>query len=53
MRAGASSYRGSFLGHYLERLVYLEMPPQWLLLATGLIVGVSAAIYLRRPAAPR
>lgn len=51
LQGRASSYRGSFVTHYLERLVYLEVPPQWLLPATALIIGVSVALYLRRPVA--
>lgn len=49
-RGGTSAYSGSFVAHYFERLVYLEVEPAWVLLATGAIVGGSVAVYLRRPA---
>ncbi len=42
-RAGRASYRGSFLGHYLEALVYPDVPPA---LLTGAAVAVCAAILL-------
>jgi hypothetical protein len=47
-RGRAADYRGSFLAHYLERLIYLQVAPEWVLLGTGLIIGLAAALYLRR-----
>lgn len=47
-RGGAETYAGSFIGHYLERLVYLEIPQGWLLFFTGIVIGISAGVYLKR-----
>ena len=38
-RAGLRSYRESFLGHYLEELIYPTVPPM-------LLMGVSVAVIL-------
>ncbi len=46
-RGGGESYAGSFIGHYLERLVYLEIPQGWLLFFTGITIGISAVVYYK------
>lgn len=38
-------YRGDFLAHYAERLVYLQVSPPLVFLATLLVVGLSAWAY--------
>ena len=44
-RGGGESYAGSFIAHYLEKLVYLEIPQGWLLLLTAIVIGTSAVVY--------
>ena len=44
-RGGRESYAGSFIAHYLERLVYLEIPQGWLFLITLIVIGTSAVVY--------
>jgi hypothetical protein len=45
-KAGIESYEGSFVTHYLERIIYLQAP-QWLLviLAVALLV-LTSTLYL-------
>jgi len=38
-------YSGSFVVHYLERLIYLGVPRTWLLVLTGIVIGISVAVY--------
>ncbi len=38
-------YSGDFLAHYAERLVYLQVSPPVVFLATLLVVGLSAWAY--------
>ena len=45
----SGGYPGDFLAHYAERLVYLPVPPDAVLLATVFIVGLSAWAYWPRP----
>ena len=42
-------YSGSFIIHYLERIIYLEAPRVWIFLLTGLVVGISAWVYYTAP----
>ncbi len=44
-RAGGSAYVGTFLGHYAERLVYLEVSRETVLLGLLVVVLGSAAAY--------
>lgn len=47
-RAGIDPYRGGFLLHYLDRIVYPDIP-DWLLTLLGIAVcAANLAIYLRR-----
>jgi hypothetical protein len=39
------SYSGDFIVHYLEKLVYMEVPRSLLLLLTGVVIVVSAVVY--------
>lgn len=55
-QAGARPYEGTFIGHYLERIVYAELPPGALLAATLAIVAISLWVYFgprRRTCGPR
>lgn len=40
-------YGGSFIVHYVEKIVYPEIPPGAVLLLTGLAVLINGIIYLR------
>ena len=46
-RAGATPYQGGFLLHYLDALVYLNVPPL-LLIASRRVVAANVAVYWRR-----
>lgn len=43
----ALTYTGDFLAHYAEELVYLQVPPLTLLIATLSVAGFSAWVYWR------
>ncbi|HKW25007.1 MAG TPA: DUF2784 domain-containing protein [Terriglobales bacterium] len=47
-RAGIASYRGPFLVHYLEAVVYPDVSPALLTWYAGAVCGFILAIYLRR-----
>jgi hypothetical protein len=38
-KAGIESYEGSFVSHYLERIIYLDVP-QWVLIALAAVLLV-------------
>lgn len=44
----ALSYTGSFIAHYIEKLVYLEMSHSALMVLTILLVGFNIWIYGRK-----
>jgi hypothetical protein len=44
----ALTYKGSFIAHYAERLIYIDLSPFWLLLLTVFICGFNAWFYLRK-----
>ena len=46
-RSGGVSYAGSFIGHYLDWLVYLEIPRGPLFILTAVVIGISFAIYYK------
>ena len=47
-RAGHLSYQGSFLLHYLDAIVYPDLPP-WIVTSAGVAVcALNLAIYVRR-----
>ena len=47
-RTGITPYKGGFLLHYLDALVYPDVPPQ-LLVVTAVVVAVTnVAVYWRR-----
>lgn len=47
-RAGLSSYRDSFLGHYLEELIYPDVPPTLLMAVAVTVCLLVLGIYLHR-----
>ncbi len=47
-RAGAMPYADGFLLHYLDALVYPNLPPLLLTVAAAIVVSVNVAIYGRR-----
>jgi hypothetical protein len=47
-RAGLSAYQGSFLLHYLDAIVYPNLP-SWIVTSAGVFVcSINLAIYARR-----
>ena len=42
------TYAGSFIIHYVEKIVYLEISRDWILVFSILLCGVNAWIYLRK-----
>lgn len=44
---GALPYEGTFIRHYLEQVVYAELPPTAIFIATLVVVGVSLWMYFR------
>jgi hypothetical protein len=42
------AYAGSFIIHYLEGLIYIEIPAQLIFSLTLLLIGFNAWFYLRR-----
>jgi len=45
---GATPYTGTFIGQYLERIVYLQLPTGFLLTGTLIIIAISLWIYFGR-----
>jgi hypothetical protein len=46
-RQGTSQgYAGTFIGHYLEKLVYIQLPPRTVLILTILLVLFNGWLYL-------
>lgn len=52
-RAGLSTYSDSFIGHWLQRLLFFEAPDWAFTLAYTLFALVVAGVWLRYPARPR
>ena len=50
-RTPAGSYSGSFIAHYLEKLVYMEIPRGLVFAMTVAVIVISAVVYYR--AAPK
>ncbi len=44
----ALSYTGSFITHYMEKIVYIELPRSLIFALTVLLAGINSWIYLRR-----
>ena len=52
-KAGVDPYRGGFLLHYLDAIVYPDVPP-WLLMTVGIgVCAVNLAVYAKRFARSR
>jgi hypothetical protein len=47
-RAGIAPYRGGFVLHYLDALVYPNLPPPLLTAAAALVFAINLIIYGRR-----
>jgi len=45
---GATPYEGTFIRHYLERVVYAQLPPNAIFLGTLIIAGVTLWVYFGR-----
>ncbi len=43
-------YSGSFIIHYLEKLVYMEVPRGLLFVLTGLVIVISVTVYYKASA---
>ncbi|HET9183272.1 MAG TPA: DUF2784 domain-containing protein [Candidatus Angelobacter sp.] len=48
MRAGIAPYQGGFVLHYLDALVYPNVPPLLLIAAASVVFAANVAIYARR-----
>jgi len=44
-RTPAGSYSGSFIAHYLEKLIYMDIPRALVFALTGIVIGTSAVVY--------
>ncbi len=42
------TYRGSFIIHYVERLVYIDLSPGIILVLTLILISISAYVYLKK-----
>jgi uncharacterized protein DUF2784 len=49
-RTGQSSYAEPFIAHYLNAIIYIDVPQWSLILAASVVLGVNTAIYIRFPA---
>jgi len=45
---GGRAYEGTFVGQYLERIVYMQLPTGFLLTGTAIIIVISLWIYFGR-----
>lgn len=48
VQAGRMPYRGPFLLHYLDLIVYPHVPGELLTWLAGVVLAINAVIYLRR-----
>lgn len=46
----AQSYNGSFIVYYVEKLVYVSLPPHIIIWLTALLGIISVCVYLYKPA---
>lgn len=46
--AGMAPYPGDFLTHYLELIIYPDVPYEWLIVGAGVVCAVNLAVYARR-----
>jgi hypothetical protein len=47
-RAGGVAYRGSFIIHYIEQLVYVEIPHRGIIVLTVMLCAFNGWLYLRK-----
>ena len=52
MRSPGDTYAGSFIAHYLEEIIYLDVPERALLVLTIVLCAFNAWYYLRRRPRP-
>jgi len=45
---GAAAYEGTFIRHYLETIVYAQLPPNAIFLGTLIVIGVTLWVYSGR-----
>jgi hypothetical protein len=45
----SGTYKASFIINYVEKIVYIELPGKFIMLATVIILIISATIYLYKP----
>lgn len=45
----SDAYQGSFIVHYVEKLVYIDLSARIIFIATCFVVLLSAVVYLRNP----
>ena len=46
--AGLAAYPGDFLTHYLELIIYPDVPYLWLIVGAAVVCAVNIAVYLQR-----
>jgi hypothetical protein len=44
----AGGYSGSFITHYLERVIYLDLPRGFIIFLAFLLIAMNCLLYLRR-----
>jgi predicted branched-subunit amino acid permease len=42
-------YSGSFIANYVEKIVYIDLPPNLILILTIILILMSAWLYLHKP----
>lgn len=47
-RAGIAPYQGGFLLHYLDAVVYPDIPPSFLVAGAVIVVAANVVVYARR-----
>jgi hypothetical protein len=47
MQQVSQAYPGSFIAHYVEKLVYIDMPPAAIFLLTLALAGLNVCVYSR------
>ncbi len=49
MHDSSQQYEGSFIIHYVEKVVYVDLPPKMILIVTICLALISAFVYLYKP----
>lgn len=44
----ALSYTGSFIAHYMGKIVYIELPRSFIFMSSIFLVGISSWLYLKK-----